>query len=838
MENLPFDIVSANPSTPKPAAEKVANVTNYPFDIAGADGKVTKRSDTVKGNLPGSAKAIVKSLDSVIPKSFKDAWKAEVSYVSGWNAGNYASGAGLLVGAFTESMNALTKHIAEESAEDQRSRRALNLDAITGVKQDQLANVQTFDTMEKLGSKFTYEPKSKGAQRDLKALNFVPEKLVELNEPLGSEVKRLTGSENLSKAAELTATLAEYYLMGKAADGVKAGVRILRRSGVKSSVTEAEVKEAGKPIEEAVAAFKSLAEADPTKARDVVKATKEKNPVLGEVLESHLNGKPRIKLKSSPDQIKPVESKPHIKLTNDPQQHTPWEEKQQGIQATATKLLGGTGKAQGGAINFGAMRGGRADELGKLMAGVGYTSAALERVHSTGDFVPVSKLKEVLRQQDITGPDREIIEDIIAKYGDSDIPNATLAKEYSRRADKYALTPQVTDEYSTYGLKNLGLALTDDKHSAELVDGVSNARTTMFKVPQGVSLTEFNHMKDDGYYAHDRIVTYDEIDHVVESQCDVAQNARRLSPEARTEVEESFKKLTQEQRQLQDALRNHQNGTKRLNADQLLEIKKLYNKAELAIAEGLQKVKRDEIAQAVEQNGLKPGIKGAPIRVVQNRLAIESAEGKSVIRYADPDTMAKGQGWPDLEATVKRQKALISEIKSKGGNVTPEMEDQLAKNEKILSEHGRFGHKSLQAVYDNYKDLVKYLKSIGGELTEPDRFGNRWYEVPVPKDFVTRVFGSHGEKDVAAAMLRNSMSKARSDIAKSMNPDAGLGGRQGGAVSVQDIKDRAKKVFGYLGSSPTYQELNRELADSIHQVMDNLCKNFSFTISGNFFSGR
>ena len=122
------------------------------------------------------------------------------------------------------------------------------------------------------------------------------------------------------------------------------------------------------------------------------------------------------------------------------------------------------------------------------------------------------------------------------------------------------------------------------------------------------------------------------------------------------------------------------------------------------------------------------------------------------VRFATPDTVAKVEGWPeprtDTLSRIAKRKERVEQLKrdveylsSKYGPTSQQAtsakkslefdEDILAEDENILKNLGpeRF-RKEHQGIYDNYKDLEKYLKSIGG-VDHVDPHGHTWIEVPV-----------------------------------------------------------------------------------------------------------
>ena len=112
----------------------------------------------------------------------------------------------------------------------------------------------------------------------------------------------------------------------------------------------------------------------------------------------------------------------------------------------------------------------------------------------------------------------------------------------------------------------------------------------------------------------------------------------------------------------------------------------------------------------------------------------------SVVRFADADTVAKVEGWPEdtLPEAQKRVETRIRELeqiqRESNGTVGTEelrsMRAYQANNARELSKpRPRFQEPGHQSIYDRYKtDIESYLKSLGGKHVT-DSSGHGWYEV-------------------------------------------------------------------------------------------------------------
>jgi len=161
-------------------------------------------------------------------------------------------------------------------------------------------------------------------------------------------------------------------------------------------------------------------------------------------------------------------------------------------------------------------------------------------------------------------------------------------------------------------------------------------------------------------------------------------------------------------------------------------------------------VRLSEIATKLDASGpakdLTPMKKTHQQRLVKEELRRAADDGVPV-RFASPDTVAKVEMWPDVRANAaariaKREEEIrtTNEAINYPENSPAEKrmyerdlvrhEDLLEHDKKVLDSLGPTRFKeNHQGIYENYKELEKYLKSIGGK-EHTDKLGHTWIEVP------------------------------------------------------------------------------------------------------------
>lgn len=138
---------------------------------------------------------------------------------------------------------------------------------------------------------------------------------------------------------------------------------------------------------------------------------------------------------------------------------------------------------------------------------------------------------------------------------------------------------------------------------------------------------------------------------------------------------------------------------------------------------------REELARAIKANSeydeINPHLQGK--------------YSKPVIRFASPDTVAKVEGWPDRENQLVDQIERLERERAGAGQFNryaisrriAELKADLTTARDVLSPP-RFSPEH-QSIYDRYRDIDKFLKSLGGKpYTDPH--GHTWTEVSLTRE--------------------------------------------------------------------------------------------------------
>jgi len=640
---------------------------------------------------------------------------------------------------------------------------------------------------------------SDGANAKLAVVSLPMDKAAEFNRATGFKVTDLTGSEWAGALAESGMTVGEFTLLLKA-DPAKAGAML--------------VKAFTKTPEPHIEAFKTMATEDPAKAHDVHKEVKSKSPETAALLRSKVTPEQKAALlRTRPKDNTPAILKPKGAIPPEPPKTTEgaksvleggmgYEQKNEGIRAAAAKLarpsmLGGTGKPQGGAIDFSAFKGRRDDNLGKYLARIGRTSPVLEALPKRDVFTP-EMIQEKIKSTNASAPEIEVLMGIMSEHerktGNRNITWEELGSGFHKATKDWNLIPVETDQYASYGLENIGI-----------YPEAGSPVTTLYRLPEWMMLSSANHFGDDQLFGWTRSFKFGGERHVVEIQSDLAQHTKVMTPE---EAAQLVKEIQENELEYERAKKETVPLTIWWVEQLRLRIQEL-------------KVKLNAAAIGTQ---VAPIIKNWPRRLIQQELAHASSKGEYTVRFASADTVAKVEGWPEPLNDVKyRLKNLYNQKKGLEQSslefrgvkaIIRELErvnDLIAHEESILEGlkgQPRFQPK-YQGIYDRYaKDITKYLKSIGGKDVT-DSLGNTWIEVPVPKEHIPRLWGTHGEQDLSAAQLRNSMQAVKKVL-------GGVGKKEGGAIDLSDLK----KAFTFNFASPTLSAATKDLTASIQHFKE------------------
>jgi hypothetical protein len=467
--------------------------------------------------------------------------------------------------------------------------------------------------------------------------------------------------------------------------------------------------------------------------------------------------------------------------------------------------------------------------LAEVMKDEPYTLKSIEGlVNRSGKkgMISVQAIKDELNRPGISKAEKDILTPFTAQ--DGAVKAEDLVQGMKASTKDFRLTAHTHDQWADYGLDNIGRGGTLDwipeveSRAAKDIAGAP-ARTTTWRLPDDVSGNMGNHFKDPEYFGHTRAFEENGIPHVVEVQSDLMQNKKLVGPK-RDEAEAEFnkirdgipdlrKKISDGHNAIQEARDALYKSGSSAESDRLIE--KIHGlKAEM---NGLptiqsQQLKRDELLAKLTagntEKDIEPMRKTHVERLVKEELSLADQNGRSVVRFADPDTVAKVESWPDIvgsiSARLKRLEGHVAKIKETNPQETtlPQWEKEIAAakknladlrpNQLKLAEETRDRHveqvaarKRLHAanpdlmdsrplreariektnlleeeiksdelevshfkkhlkdpidsplfsrqhhgIYDNYKDMEKYLKSIGG-IDYVDTHGHRWIEVPV-----------------------------------------------------------------------------------------------------------
>ena len=203
---------------------------------------------------------------------------------------------------------------------------------------------------------------------------------------------------------------------------------------------------------------------------------------------------------------------------------------------------------------------------------------------------------------------------------------------------------------------------------------------------RSVSQSRYN---DPHLFGWTRSFTEDGVPHVVEIQSDLAQHAGKvLSEGERASIEQRQKQLTKDITALQDARHSSfdvypklrkalkEAGYKSDYPEHELygAASRLYEKLSLEYSENSAKL---SVAVPLRVSPILPHW---PRRLIREELAKQAKAGASVVRFADADTVAKVEGWPESEegeiySSDTWDKSLIDRL---------ELGDQTAEEDAIL----------------------------------------------------------------------------------------------------------------------------------------------------------
>lgn len=414
---------------------------------------------------------------------------------------------------------------------------------------------------------------------------------------------------------------------------------------------------------------------------------------------------------------------------------------------------------------------GRGTPLGVLRKSIPYVFQTLERLPENAVEISRQQVTDLLRKPELQA-ERPVFERVLATLPEGAKVNAhDLTSGVLEETASWKLEPKETGQYADYGLDAIRTPTSAPEGRGAF--GGEGPRTTLYRLPEHMQISDANHFSDSRYFGHTRSFLEYGVPHVVELQSDLAQKVKGGVPEG-----EARDALMKETREVHEALQ-------------------AYNKSDVDFTAAAQKIlglssnnlttpgylKRMLDVRAAElstklnataiDSQLSPIIKNWPRRLIREelkkwagldaerlpylneeikateRLLMEGGYGKlgktredityqlesmyaeraklettknPSVRFASADTVAKVEGWPQVSETD-----LLT-----AGAVAREQGTEAAKA--YLTERrtpGKFNDPGHQSIYNRYAgEITRYLKGLGGkEVT--DSGGHTWIEVPL-----------------------------------------------------------------------------------------------------------
>ena len=355
--------------------------------------------------------------------------------------------------------------------------------------------------------------------------------------------------------------------------------------------------------------------------------------------------------------------------------------------------------------------------LSAVLKGSETTLKTLERLPQDNYVFKKTQIEEQLRRQDVTKAEKDVLQEVMKSVPGEQITAKQLVSGFKKETGNFELTRKESGEYADYGLENIGRdpwAKLLPERAGEAVPGMEAvdmapsdvaAKTHIYALPEHMQMDTGNHFKDPNYFAHTRSFMEDGVRHVVEIQSDLAQRTGKPLAEG------EWKALADEATRINTELVQDAKDLKRAKAEQDLDPSDIYDHERMM--EG-KRLRLNEIAIKMDAGAvnsqLAPILKNWEKRIVREELADARGAGESVVRFAVPDTVAKVEGWPDIQQAFDRSWG----DRPPPGVTRPEVQ--------FKPEH--------QGIYDRYeRNVSKFLKQLGGrEVT--DALGHKWIEVP------------------------------------------------------------------------------------------------------------
>lgn len=479
---------------------------------------------------------------------------------------------------------------------------------------------------------------------------------------------------------------------------------------------------------------------------------------------------------------------------------------------------------QRGAIDLGF----RPIPLSEALSDQPTTLRVLENLPGKRTTVTEQELREQMRRPEVTKAEKDVLERVLSRMEGGSISAQNLVKEVGLETAPYRLEPADTDRFAAYGLFNISRDTTPAPWVGR-EPNAQNARTTVYRSPTDTSAD--NHFRDPKYFGHTRAFDVDGVPHVVEIQSDLVQKANTvLSPEERLRLEQGNANINEQLRILQSiseplhsgrtnyeemadelekaipALESANEDFKLVFGSRLTErypslfdrnspdtaidraiellrdsgdlgnqvrARRALNMSVMNFMNALDVRKAENTAKLAERGtaeAQRPMFKNWERRLIREELSRAAAGNAPVVRFADADTVALVEGWPEVnvaerdrlkyaieaqQRSVEEAERLYEAKKAKGadkdtmlrvelsmGNARRTLSELRAEFERAGGDStGRF-YKEYQGIYDRYnKEVANYLKSLGGKQVK-DEYGVGWWEVPVKsQQRRTQIFG-------------------------------------------------------------------------------------------------
>lgn len=349
--------------------------------------------------------------------------------------------------------------------------------------------------------------------------------------------------------------------------------------------------------------------------------------------------------------------------------------------------------------------------MGTLHKGLRYTTgalAALARELPNRFELTKAQIEGVLGRQGVTQVEKDLIRGVVGER--ETISAKDLVTGVRAATGDFELKPRDTDTFANYGVDRIG-------READSPFEVTDYRTTIYQSP--LELGTANHFSDPNYFAHTRSFDEGGVRHVVEIQSDVAQKVgKELSAEEIASLEAEGQKLTATIEELRNlCIRDAFNTPRSRKASQTV------RELEVRRAEIVTKARSALEAQQVAP--VRPILKDWWKRIIREEVAQGSQGG--VMRFATADTVAKVEGWPNLDEFAWRGAAEQGMEGPQGPRFSPEH----------------------QSIYDRYRrEIEKFLKSEYKARPYTDPHGHTWLEIDLPSaEKPISMFGQGGKVD-------------------------------------------------------------------------------------------